>query len=85
MVSGKTKDYLFKPSDSAGDIAQFIFDNWPEGKFIQGSSLGKTQSLQTKKNLTAATQNFLRNFVSKKRLHDLKDILNVTMASQLLS
>jgi len=30
MVSGKTKDYLFKPSDSAGDIAQFIFDNWPE-------------------------------------------------------
>ena len=32
MVSGKTKDYLFKPSDSAGDIAQFIFDNWPEGK-----------------------------------------------------
>ena len=35
MVSGKTKDYLFKPSDSAGDIAQFIFDNWPEGKFTQ--------------------------------------------------
>ena len=35
MVSGKTKDYLFKPSDSAGDIAQFIFDNWPEGKFIK--------------------------------------------------
>ena len=32
MVSGKTKDYLFKPSDSAGDIAQYIFDNWPEGK-----------------------------------------------------
>jgi len=30
MVSGKTKDYLFKPSDSAGDIAQYIFDNWPE-------------------------------------------------------
>ena len=32
MVSGKTKDYLFKPTDSAGDIAQFIFDNWPEGE-----------------------------------------------------
>ena len=35
MVSGKTKDYLFKPSDSAGDIAQYIFDNWPEGKLNQ--------------------------------------------------
>ena len=80
MVSGKTKDYLFKPSDSAGDIAQFIFDNWPEGKFIKDQVLEKTQSLQTKKNLTAATQKFLRNFVSKNLLHDLQDILNVTMA-----
>ena len=58
MVSGKTKDYLFKPSDSAGDIAQFIFDNWPEGKFIKDQVWEKTQSLQTKKNLTAATQKF---------------------------
>ncbi len=32
LVSGKTKDYLFKPTDSAGDIAQYVFDNWPEGK-----------------------------------------------------
>ena len=29
MVSGKTKEYLFSPSESAGDIAQFVFDNWP--------------------------------------------------------
>ena len=33
LVSGKTKDYLFRPSDSAGEIAQYVFDNWPIGKF----------------------------------------------------
>ena len=32
LVSGKTKDYLFKPTDSAGEIAQYVFDNWPIGK-----------------------------------------------------
>ena len=30
LVSGKTKEYLFSPSESAGDIAQFVFDNWPQ-------------------------------------------------------
>lgn len=30
LVSGKTKEFLFSPSDSAGDIAQHVFDNWPE-------------------------------------------------------
>ncbi|XP_063226882.1 ubiquitin-like protein 3 isoform X4 [Bacillus rossius redtenbacheri] len=30
LVSGKTKEFLFSPSDSAGDIAQTVFDNWPE-------------------------------------------------------
>lgn len=33
LVSGKTKEFLFSPSDSAGDIAQYVFDNWPEGEF----------------------------------------------------
>lgn len=32
LVSGKTKEFLFSPSESAGDIAQHVFDNWPEGK-----------------------------------------------------
>lgn len=32
LVSGKTKEFLFSPSDSAGDIAQHVFDNWPDGK-----------------------------------------------------
>lgn len=32
LVSGKTKEFLFSPSDSAGDIAQIVFDSWPEGK-----------------------------------------------------
>lgn len=30
LVSGKTKEFLFSPSDSAGDIAQTVFDNWPD-------------------------------------------------------
>ncbi|XP_015602181.2 ubiquitin-like protein 3 isoform X1 [Cephus cinctus] len=30
LVSGKTKEFLFSPSDSAGDIAQHVFENWPE-------------------------------------------------------
>ncbi|CAL1277218.1 unnamed protein product [Larinioides sclopetarius] len=29
LVSGKTKEFLFSPSDSAADIAQHVFDNWP--------------------------------------------------------
>ena len=29
LVSGRTKEYLFSPNDSAGDIAQFVFDHWP--------------------------------------------------------
>ncbi|XP_034118004.1 putative uncharacterized protein DDB_G0281251 [Drosophila albomicans] len=29
LVSGKTKEFLFNPSDSAGDIAQTVFENWP--------------------------------------------------------
>ena len=32
LVSGKTKDFKFLLSESAGDISQFVFDNWPAGK-----------------------------------------------------
>lgn len=32
LVCGKTKEFLFSPSDSAGDIAHHVFENWPEGK-----------------------------------------------------
>lgn len=32
LVSGKTKEFLFSPSDSAGDIAQTVFEQWPQGK-----------------------------------------------------
>ncbi|CAG0882794.1 unnamed protein product [Darwinula stevensoni] len=30
LVSGKTKEYLFNPTESAGEIAQYVFDHWPE-------------------------------------------------------
>lgn len=30
LVSGKTKDFLFDPNDSAADIAQYVFDHWPQ-------------------------------------------------------
>jgi hypothetical protein len=34
LVSGKTKDFLFRPNESAGEISQYVFDNWPVGKII---------------------------------------------------
>jgi len=34
LVSGKTKEFLFSPNESAGDIAQHVFDNWPEGIYL---------------------------------------------------
>ena len=33
LVSGKTKDFQFRPSESAGDIAQYVFDSWPSGEY----------------------------------------------------
>lgn len=33
LVSGKTKEFLFSASNSAGEIAQYVFDNWPEGEY----------------------------------------------------
>lgn len=29
LVTGKTRDFLFSPHDSASDIAAFVFDHWP--------------------------------------------------------
>ncbi|GBP64021.1 Ubiquitin-like protein 3 [Eumeta japonica] len=31
LVSGKTKEFVFSPVDSAGDIALHVYENWPEG------------------------------------------------------
>lgn len=33
LVSGKTKEFLFSPSDSAGEIAKTVFEQWPEGEY----------------------------------------------------
>jgi hypothetical protein len=32
LVSGKTKEFLFLPSDSAADIAKHVYENWPMGE-----------------------------------------------------
>lgn len=32
LVSGKTKEFLFSPNDSASDIAKHVYDNWPMGE-----------------------------------------------------
>ncbi|XP_032878740.1 ubiquitin-like protein 3 [Amblyraja radiata] len=29
LVSGKTKEFLFSPNDSAADIAKHVYENWP--------------------------------------------------------
>ncbi|KAL5012741.1 hypothetical protein ScPMuIL_011292 [Solemya velum] len=31
LVSGKTKEFLFSPNDSAADITDYVYDNWPSG------------------------------------------------------
>jgi len=30
MVSGKTADFVFKNTTSAGDVAEHVYNNWPE-------------------------------------------------------
>lgn len=34
LVSNKSKEFVFSPTDSAGDIALHVYDNWPEGEII---------------------------------------------------
>lgn len=34
LVSGKTKEFLFSPNDSAADIAKHVYDNWPMGEWL---------------------------------------------------
>ncbi|ESO11255.1 hypothetical protein HELRODRAFT_91579, partial [Helobdella robusta] len=31
LVSGKTKEFLFYPSDCVGVITQHVYENWPSG------------------------------------------------------
>ena len=38
LVSGKTKEFLFSPSDSAGEIAKTVFEQWPEGEYTTTAS-----------------------------------------------
>ncbi|KAI5640242.1 ubiquitin-2 like rad60 SUMO-like domain-containing protein [Phthorimaea operculella] len=37
LVSGKTKEFVFNPADSAGDIALHVYDNWPEADWAAES------------------------------------------------
>lgn len=39
LVSGKTKEFLFSPNDSAADIAKHVYDNWPMGKWLVNEKL----------------------------------------------
>ena len=31
-MNGKNKEFNFVPEDTAADVAQYVFDNWPAGK-----------------------------------------------------
>ncbi len=35
LVSGKTKEFLFPPNDSAADITQYVYEHWPEGRYLK--------------------------------------------------
>lgn len=39
LVSGKTKEFLFSPNDSAADIAKHVYDNWPMGEWLLSDTL----------------------------------------------
>ncbi|CAL1281106.1 unnamed protein product [Larinioides sclopetarius] len=45
LVSGKTREYLFSPNDSASDIAQYVFDNWVEAEWAE-ESVAKAEILR---------------------------------------
>ncbi len=32
MVSGKTADFVFQNTASAGEVAEYVYNNWPEGE-----------------------------------------------------
>lgn len=34
LVSGKTKEFHFVPSDSVAYITQYVYDNWPAGGLL---------------------------------------------------
>ena len=34
LVSGKTHEFLFSPSDTAYFITQHVYENWPEGLLL---------------------------------------------------
>lgn len=34
LVSGKTHEFLFSPSDTAYYITQHVYENWPEGLLL---------------------------------------------------
>ena len=36
LVSGKTHEFLFSPSDSAAEITDHVFSHWPEGESLWG-------------------------------------------------
>lgn len=48
MVSGKTHEFLFSPQTTASEIAQYVFDHWPNGKintFNSNTGFAKTDGI----------------------------------------
>lgn len=44
LVSGRTEEFQFAPSTSAGEIAEFVWENWPESwekEAVESSSILK--------------------------------------------
>ena len=39
MVSGKTADFVFKNTASAGEVAEYVYNNWPEGRTFATNDL----------------------------------------------
>lgn len=61
LVSGKTKEFVFSPVDSAGDIAVHVYDNWAEGINNTLSTAGISPSFIDKYDYNASDNRMLHS------------------------
>lgn len=58
LVSGKTHEFLFSPSDTAYYITQHVYENWPEGLLLFVGPNTSFEFCQRKKPPAIASLNF---------------------------
>ncbi|KAI4895176.1 hypothetical protein NFI96_005326 [Prochilodus magdalenae] len=71
LVSGKTKEFLFSPSNSAADIAKHVYDNWPMALTDLSEKVASNESRLTEaENRISAGENSSVAHSNQLNLHD---------------